>query len=104
LLDFNIYSDHHLSAQCPDIVGIDKCQKLVQIIDAAVPMNSNVCAKEIEKIDKYKDLSLEMISLWKMKCTVILLVIGSLDCITSMLETYLQKLMVHEFCNVELLQ
>ena len=40
---------------------IHKCQKLVQIIDVAVPMdNSNVSAKEIEKIDKYKDLSLEV--------------------------------------------
>ena len=76
---------------------IDKSQKLVQITDVAVPMDSNVSAKEIKKIDKYKDL-------WKMKCTVIPVVIISLGCITSMLETYLQKLMVHEFCTVELLQ
>ena len=82
------YTNHYLSAWCPDIVVIDKCQKLVQIIDVAVPMDSNVFAKEIEKIDKYKDLSLELTSLWKMKCTVIPLVIGSLGCITSMSETY----------------
>ena len=37
---------------------IDKSQKLVQITDVAVPMDSNVSAKEIKKIDKYKDLSL----------------------------------------------
>ena len=42
----------------------------------AVPMDSNVAAKEIEKIGKYayKNLSLELTSLWKMKCTVIPLV------------------------------
>ena len=102
--DFNIYTDNYLSARRPDIVVIDKSQKLVQIIDVAVPMDSNASAKEVEKIDKYKDLSLELTSLWKMKCTVIPLVIGSLGCITSMLETYLQKFMILEFCNVELLQ
>ena len=84
---------------------IAKSLKLVQIIDVAVPMDTNVSAKEIEKINKYKGLSFELTSLWKMKCkSVIPLVIGSLGCITSMLEIYLQKLMVHEFCNVELLQ
>ena len=68
---------------------IDKCQKMVQIIDVVVPLDNNVSAKEIEKIEKYKDLSIELMSLWKMKCDVIPLVIGSLGCITSMLEAYL---------------
>ena len=42
---------------------------------------------------------IELTSLWKIKCTVI--PAGS---ITSMLEAYLQRLMVHKFCTVELLQ
>ena len=70
----------------------------------SVPFDSYVSAKEIDKIDKYKDLSLELTSLWKMKCTVIPPVIDSLGCIASMLESYLQRLMAYKFCTVELLQ
>ena len=32
--------------------------------DVAVPSDCNVSAKEIEKIEKYKDLSIELTSLW----------------------------------------
>jgi len=41
---------------------VDKLQKRVSIIDIAVPSD---CKKETEKIKKYKDLSIELPSLWK---------------------------------------
>jgi len=104
LWDFDIYTDRYLTARRPDIVVIDKCQKLVQIIDVAVPLDSNVSAKEVEKIEKYKDLSVELTALWNMKCEVIPLVIGSLGCITRMLENYLQRLTINKFCTLEMLQ
>jgi len=78
LWEFNIYTDRFLSVRHPDIVVIDKCEKMVKIIDVAVPLDSNVSTKEMEEIEKYKDLSLELSSLWKMKCEVVPLVIGSL--------------------------
>ena len=34
LWDVNIYTDHLITARCPDIVVIDKLQKAVQIVDA----------------------------------------------------------------------
>jgi len=37
-------------------VAIDECQKMMQIIDVAVPLDSNVSAK---KIEGYKVLSIE---------------------------------------------
>ena len=92
-MGLKFYTDHFLAARCPDIVVIVKRQKMVQIIDVAVPLDCNVSAKEIEKIEKY-DL---LMSLWKMKCEVIPLVIGSLDCITSMLEAYLRRLTINKF-------
>ena len=63
LWDFNIYTDHVLSARRPDIVMIDKNNNTVTIIDISVPADSNVSSKESEKIDKYRDLAIELISL-----------------------------------------
>ena len=53
LWDFNIYTDHFVTACRPDIVVVNKHQKLVQIIDVAVPSDCNVSMKENEKIEKY---------------------------------------------------
>ena len=58
LWDFNIYTDHVLAAWCPDIVVIDKHQKVVQIVDIAVPSDCNVTIKESEKIEKIKTCQL----------------------------------------------
>lgn len=104
LWDFNIYIDCVLAARRPDIVVIAKHQQVVQIVDVAVPSDCNVVMKETEKIEKYKDLSIELSSLWKMKCEVIPIVIGGLGCVTAMLEVYLQKLNIYLFCTLELLQ
>ena len=103
LWDFNIYTDHLITARCPDIVVIDKLQKTVQIVDVSVPSDCNVTKKEGEKIEKYKDLSVELSSLWKMKCEVIPLVIGGLGCVTVILEVSLHKLIINQFCSLDLL-
>ena len=68
LWDFDICIDHLLTASCPDIVVINKLQKTVQIVDASVPSDCNVAQKECEKIEMYKDLSVELSSLQRMKC------------------------------------
>lgn len=54
-------------------MAIDECQKMMQIIDVAVPLDCNVSAKEIEKIEEYKVLSIEILvenemrgSYWKL--------------------------------------
>jgi len=52
LWDFNIYTDHHLTARRPDIVVLAKQRSSVQIIDIAVPSDNNVSMKEREKIEK----------------------------------------------------
>ena len=70
----------------------------------AVPSDCNVITKETEKIEKYKDLSVELSSLWKMKCEVIPIVVGGLGCVSTRLDVYLQKLVISQFCTLELLQ
>ena len=53
---------------------------------------------------KYRDLSIELMSLWKRKCEIIPIVVGCLGCVTHVLESNLKKLIVFDLCNVELLQ
>ena len=60
LWDFNFYNDHLKTAKHPDIVVVDKPQKTVQIVNISVPSDNNVGQKECEKIEKYKDLSVEL--------------------------------------------
>ena len=83
---------------------IDKHKKAVQIVYIAVLFDCNVTIKETEKIEKYKDLSVELLSLWKMKCEVIPIVVGGLGGVSIRLEVYLQKLAISRFCTLELLQ
>ena len=49
-----------LAAQGPDIVMIDKCQKVLWIVDVAIPSDYNVTVKETEKIEKHRDLSIKL--------------------------------------------
>ena len=44
----------------------DKVKKLCQIVDFAVPYDTKVNTKEVEKIEKYQDLARELRKLWDM--------------------------------------
>ena len=50
LWDFNIYTDHLITARHPDIVVIDKLQKTVQIVDVSVPSDCNGHRKNVRKL------------------------------------------------------
>jgi len=104
LWDFNIFTNHHLTAQHPDVEVIDKQTKTAQIIDVAVPADNNVSTKEKEKIDKHKELCVELLSLWRVHCEVIPTSYWWAGLNTNMLQGYLQRLKISPFCTVELLQ
>ena len=57
-----IYKEHH---EC-------------QILDFAIPYNTRVDDKEVEKIEKYLDLARELQKVWNMKLAVVPLVVGPL--------------------------
>ena len=78
LWDFNIQTDHIIQARRPDMIVINKKDNAAQVIDFAVPHDSRVDSKEIEKIEKYQDLVRELKKLWDMKIVVIPIVIGAL--------------------------
>ena len=95
LWDFTIQCDRVIEARRPDIVFVDKKNKEVKIIDIAVPGDSRVKEKELEKIEKYQMLREEIGHVWQMnKVTVIPVVIGALGVISDKFERYMEKLEV----------
>ena len=60
------------------MIVIDKETSKAQVIDFAIPYDSRVDSKEMEKIEKYQDLVRELKRLWDMKVVVIPIVLGAL--------------------------
>ena len=94
LWDFDIQSDHLISARTPDLIIINKKRKICKIVDFAVPADHSVKLKECEKRDKYLDLARELKKLWNMKVTIIPIVIGASDTVTKGLLKDLKDLQV----------
>ena len=60
LWDFNIQTDHLISATRPALIIINKKKRTCKIVDLAVPVDHCVQLKESEKKDKYLDLAGEL--------------------------------------------
>jgi hypothetical protein len=58
------------------------------LIDVAIPGDRNVINKETEKILKYKDLVTEIQPMWKVKATMIPVIIGATGTISKTLRQY----------------
>ena len=80
LWDFNIQTDHIISARTPDLVinKKKKKKKICKMVGFAVPGDHRIKLKECERRDKYLDLARELKTLWNMKVTIIPIVIGDL--------------------------
>ena len=60
LWDFDIHTDHLISARRPDLIRINKKERTCKIVDFAVPVDHRIKLKECEKKDKYLDLAREL--------------------------------------------
>jgi len=49
------------------------------LINVAIPDDSNVNTKEIEKLSKYKDIEIEVSRIWKVRTKILAVIIGPLD-------------------------
>jgi len=78
LYDFDIYTDHGITARRPDLVMVDKMTRCTTVIDVACVMDRHVIVKHQEKIDKYLDLAIELQVLWNTKVVILPLVFGAL--------------------------
>ena len=94
LWDFDIQTDHLISARRPDLIIINNKKKICKIVDFAVPADHRIKLKECEKRDKYLDLARELKKLWNMKVTIIPIVIGAFGTVTKGLLKGLEDLEV----------
>ena len=81
--DFDIQTDHLISARRPDLTIINKNKRTWIIVDFAVRADHSVKLKESEKKDKYLDFAWELKKLWNMKVTFNPIVIGALGTVTK---------------------
>ena len=79
LWDFSIQIDHVIEARRPDLVVVDKKERICKIIDFAVPGDSSLEEKEKDKVEK--ELGRELQKIWNVKVKIIPLVVGSLSAI-----------------------
>ena len=62
----------------------DKKGKSCVIVDIAVLGDCRVCEKELEKIEKYQNLKIELKRLWSLKkVEIVPVVVGALGCISK---------------------
>ena len=85
-------TDHIITARRPNIIFIDKKHHECQIIDFAIPYDTRVDDKEVEKIEKYFDLARELKKVWNMKVIVVRLVVGALGTPAKELEKRLKTI------------
>ena len=82
LWDFDIKTDHLISARRPDLINKKK-KKICKIVYFTVPGDHRIKLKECEKTYKYLDLARELKKSWNMKVTVIPIVIGAFGTVTK---------------------
>ena len=93
LWDFQINTDHTIIASKPDIIFQGKKTNKLYIIDIAIPADTNVIKKRIEKLDKYIDLSIEIKQLWNVsEVLVIPIVICATGVISKSFKQDLEKI------------
>ena len=95
LWDFNIHTDHLISARRPNLIIINKKKKKrTKIVDFAVPVDHRIKLKECEKKDTYPDLARELKKLWNIQVTIIPIVIIAFGTVTKGLLKGLEDLEV----------
>ena len=83
LWDFDIQTNHLISARSPDLIIINNKKENLQNCDLCCPSWSQNKLNKNEKKYKYLDFARELKKLWNMKVTIILIVIGALGTVTK---------------------
>ena len=97
LWDFDIQTDHLISARKPDLIIINKKKKKeenLQNCGLCCPAYHRIKLKECEKRDKYLNLAREFKKRWNMKVTITLIVIGAFGTVNKGLLKCLEDLEV----------
>jgi hypothetical protein len=83
-----VQTDRNIPNNKPDIIIRDNEKGTCMLIDVAISGDRNVIKKEVEKILKYKDLTLEIQRAWDVKTNLILLIIGANGTISKSFRIY----------------
>ena len=93
LWDLRIQTDKEITAVRPDIVFMNKKDKIALLIDIAVPRDDNIVDKRIEKVEKYQTLAIELKVLWQLKeIAIVPIVAGCTDVVDKMLPKYIERI------------
>jgi hypothetical protein len=84
-----VQTDRTIINNKPEIIIPDNEKGTCMLIDVAIPGDRNVIKKEAEKILKYKDLIIEIQSMWNLKTKVIPVIIGATGTISKSFRKYL---------------
>jgi len=93
LWDYTIYIESSLSHNRPDITFCNK-QKAdsSMFIDVAIPGDSRLSQKSVEKRDRYRDLSVVVDRLWNTSTSVVPVILGALSSISTNLHQSLASI------------
>jgi len=92
LWDFSIITDRTIHANRPDLILLLKEKRHDFLVDFSCPFDTNVLGKEVEKVDKYQDLLIEIQRLWNVRADVIPIVIGALGALSPRFNDWLKRL------------
>jgi len=87
-----VQTDRTISNNKPDIIICDNEKGTCMLIDIAISGDRNVIKKEAEKILKYKDLTIEIQSMWNVKTKVIPVIIGATGTISNSFRKYVSNI------------
>ena len=93
LLDFSIQTEMKTDHNKPDLILLEKREKICYIADIAWPFDTRIEKKEKNKIKNYTDLKYEILKMWKDEVTKIYIfqvVIGVLGLILKNITRYLE--------------
>ena len=76
------------------MILIDEKHHECQIIDFAIPYDTRIDDKEVEKIERYLDLARELKKVWNMKVIVVPLKVGALGTPVKELEKRLKTICI----------
>ena len=99
LWDFEVQTDHVIKERRPDLVVVDKEKRICQIVDFAIPYDTKIMEREVDKITKYQDLGRELRRLWNMKTEIVPVVIGALGSMPKDLGHWLEVLEIKPRIN-----
>ena len=85
-------TDRTIPNNKPDIIIRDNEAGMCMLIDVAILGDRNVIKKEAENILKYKDLTIEIQRMWKVKTRVIPVIIGATGTISKSFRKYVSNL------------